>query len=372
MIDSGGLSHYTAYLAVGLSKYRDIILYGLSAKSYMITGASQQNRIRFYDMSEKLPKGCSLISNGLRPLLFLLPLLKALVLTNYDIVHIQGYSYMFFLFIPFLKLKKKLVFWTMHDVDFRPSNDGIRGKLESLQVRIFCQNGILGKHADVIIVHGQGLKEKLKSRGICKDKIHVIPHFDYEYLLDSKLEIKASNEYVLMFGKIKPYKGLDIFLKAIPIVNEKLGDKINVMIAGKGNISNIVPLIRNSDTKFIHILNRYIEDNEIASLVANSKFLVLPYTDGSQSGVIPLAYTFSKPVIVSDVGSIAEYVDHDVTGLVFEKGNTNQLAACLTQMVQDTKRCIEMGKNGNDKMKKEMSLDKCSFYLNQLYSQYQR
>lgn len=368
LIDSGGLSHYTCYLAVGLAKYREIILYGFSDEQYNLTGAAKEKRIKFCNIGKKLPKGTSVISSIIYPFLLFIPLLKGLTTTKYDIVHIQGQSWLFFLFIPYLKLKRKPIYWTVHDVDIRPSNPGIRGKLESLQVRLLCQNNILRKHVDVIIVHGSKLKEKLISKGVDKNKIHVLPHFDYRYLLDSKSYSDDTDDYVLLFGKIKPYKGIDIFLKASRIARKRLGSKFKAIIAGKGDISYLDPLFRDDDKVYLQILNRYIPDSEISMLFRKAKFLVLPYTDASQSGIIPLAYTFSKPVIVSDIGSIPEYVDNGITGLIFEVGNIDQLANCIIEMFQNTETSIEMGKNAYKKMMKEMSLEKCCAFLNDLYN----
>jgi len=258
----------------------------------------------------------------------------------------------------------------MHDVDFHPTNPGIRGKLESLQVRLLCQNGWLATKVNAIIVHGSKLRDKLISRGLSRGKVFVIPHFDYKYLLPLSSESDFDNsygEYVLLFGKIKPYKGVEVLLGASRMVREKVGNKFKLMISGKGNVSYLNTLVRNDDLEYIHLRNGYIPDIEIPKLFRNAKFLVLPYVEASQSGVVSLAYTFSKPVIVSNVGSIAEYVDHGVTGLIFESGNARQLANYIEELVESNDRCIEMGKNAYKKMKREMSLEMCCAYLNELY-----
>jgi alpha-maltose-1-phosphate synthase len=370
LIDSGGLSHYTSYLGVGLSKYRNVILYGFSDEQYTLTGAAKEKGIKFYNMGKWLPKGDSLLASAIRPFLLFFPLLKGIATTSYDIVHIQGQSYLFFLFVPLLKLRKKRIFWTMHDVDFRSTSPGIRGKLESFQVKLLCQNEKLSRQVNVIIVHGSMLKDKLVSRGLNKNKIHVLPHFDYSYLLllNSKSDANNSNEYVLLFGKIKPYKGIDILIKASRIVRKKLGNKFRVMIAGKGNGSYLDSLLRTEDLEYIQIRNEFIRDFEIPELFKKAKFLVLPYTDASQSGVISLAYTFSKPVIVSNVGSIAEYVEHGMTGLTFEAGDSTQLANYIIELVESGARCIEMGKKAHQKLIKEMSLERCAAIINELYN----
>ena len=372
LIDSGGLSHYTAYLAFGLSKYRDIILCGYSNELYNLTGAAEIGRIKFYNMEEKLPKGTSLISSALRPWLLFFPLLKVITTKKYDIVHIQGHSYLFFLFVPLLKLQRKPIYWTIHDVDFRSTNSGLRGKLEKLQVELLCQNKMLSEQVNFIIVHGTNLKNKLISKGIPRDKIHVIPHLDYGYLLslNSGNNVGNSDGYVLLFGKIKPYKGLDVLIKAARIVRKKLGNKFNVVIAGKGKLSYFDTLLSTEDLEYICIHNRFIPEIEIPRLFKEAKFLVLPYTDASQSGVVSLAYTFSKPVIVSNVGSIPEYVDHGVTGFMFESGDVDQLAKYMVKLLEDSNLCQEFGKNAHQKMLNEMSLERCSIIINQLYTQH--
>ena len=371
LIDSGGLSHYTSYLAVGLSKQRNVILYGYSDELYHLTGASREEKIKFYNIGKWLPKGSSLFSSVIRPYLLFIPLLKALLLTSYDIVHIQGHSYLFFIFVPYLKLKRIPIYWTMHDVDFRPTSSGLKGKLESLQVRALCQNRWLSKKVNVIIVHGTKLKEKLAATGISHSKIHVIPHFDYKYLLEVEPKTNVDNsdgEYALLFGKIKPYKGVSALIDASRIVRKKLGSKFKIIIAGKGNISYLNNIIRSDDLEFFQIKNRYIPEVELPKLMRASKFLVLPYTDGSQSGVIPLAYTFSKPVIVSNVGSISEYVEHGVTGLIFEAGDTGQLAKYIEDLAVDDEKCAKMGMNAYQKIVNEMSLEKCCETIVQLYN----
>jgi alpha-maltose-1-phosphate synthase len=372
LIDGGGLSHYTSYLAVGLSKYRNIMLYGFSDELYVLTGAAKEKTIKYYNMGKWLPKGDSLLASAIRPYLLFFPLLKAIATSNYDIVHIQGYSYLFFLFVPFIKLKRKPIYWTMHDVDIRQTSPGIRGELESIQVRLLCQNGWLSRKVDAIIVHGAKLKAVLISRGISEKKIVVIPHFDYGYLLPlfSKLDSHDSYEYVLLFGKIKPYKGVEILLEAARMVRKKLGNKFRVLIAGKGNRSYLDTMLRIDDLEYIQIQNRYIPDFEIPKLFKNAKFLVLPYIDASQSGVVSLAYTFSKPVIVSNVGSIAEYVEPGITGLIFESGDTEQLSNYIEELVLNNDKCIEMGKNAYQKIKNEMSLERCSEVINELYTKH--
>ena len=85
------------------------------------------------------------------------------------------------------------------------------------------------------------------------------------------------------------------------------------------------------------------------------------------SGVIPLAYTFSKPVIVSNIASLTEYVDHGKTGYVFEPGNSIQLAEYIIELTENDEKVKEMGREARERMLKEMSLERCCEILDGLY-----
>jgi glycosyltransferase involved in cell wall biosynthesis len=383
LFDNMGLSHYTSYLARGLAKYREINFYGLSKDDLELTGAAKEKAIKFHWIGKKLASGqfSPILLLVIRPIILYSILFKALTRTKYGIVHIQGHLPMFFLFIPFLKLKSKKICWTLHDVNLRPSSEGLRGKIELFYMKLVTQPNILKKYTDSIIVHGSLLKKMLESKGTPCHKIHVVPHIDYRYMLDYNYNIStlsivndniisSSKNYLLLFGRIKPYKGIDVLINAAKIVRGKIDDDDNfvVLIAGKGDPSYFENLLTKEEYQYIHIYNKFIPDYQISDLFNKARFVVLPYVDASQSGVIPLAYTFSKPVIVSNVGSLAEYVEHGKTGFIFEAGNSLQLADYIIELFKDKSKCLEMGKRGYQKMMEEMSLERCCSIINAIYN----
>jgi glycosyltransferase involved in cell wall biosynthesis len=369
LLDNRGLSHYTSYLSRGLAKYYNVILCGFSKEQYYATGADQEG-VRFYPISRSSPARNSLILTILKPLLLYWPLLRIITRTRYSIVHVQGHLPMFFLFIPFLRLKRKPFCWTVHDVQLRPSSSGIRGKLELLFMKTISQPSILAKFADSIFVHGSLLKEELILKGVDRNKILVIPHPDYRYLLTNNNSHFNESEYVLLFGWIKPYKGIDVFIKAARIVRERTGPNFKVLIAGRGDTSYFKNLLEKKDLEYICLRNEFIPNSELPHIFNKAKFVVLPYTYASQSGVVPLAYTFSKPVIVSNAGSLGEFVAHDETGFIFESGNIDQLANYMIKLLEDNSKCIEMGKKAHQKMLREMSVERCCEILNDIYKRH--
>ena len=374
LIDSDGFSDYTCYLARGLTKYLDVILYSFSEHSYKITGAAMENKIRFRYFKKLLPKGYSAIKGVIRVILLFFILSHMLIWNKYDIVHIQDYLPTFFLFIPFLKLRKKQVCWTIHDLEIFNLSQGIVGKLQVLFLRLVCQPVFLTKYVDKIFVHAQSLKESLVLKNINQNRIDVIKFFDYQYLVELnemhaqiKSDISSSKAgYILFIGNIAPWKGIDTLVNATRIVRNKIEQDFTLVIAGTPYEGlRDVPFFENinqEDYKYIKIFDRYITQSEIPLLLKNAKFIVLPYNylfAQSASGVITLAYTFAKPVIVSNLPSLTEYVDDGRTGLIYKVNDSEQLAKCMIELICNDEKCIQMGQKAHQKLIKEMSLDSC-------------
>lgn len=373
LLDNQGLSHYTCYLASGLAKYRRIVLAGFSKIEYSATGAEKNPGIEFHHFDKPLPTKKSLWNLLIkRPLSIFKFAFKLLIKNNFSIVHVQGHLPLFFLLIPILRLRQRKLVWTIHDIDLRPSTSGVRGKLEIFYVSTISQPNLLMKFSDRIIVHGKHLKNQLIQKGISANKILDIPHFDYMYLDNAAHDCKCNDYqgYVLFFGNIKPYKGLDIFLNALDIVEKKIDtSKFKVVIAGNGSLSPYESLIQGKKREYLLIKNENILNAEIPCLFRKASIVVLPYIEASQSGVVPLAYTFSKPVIVSDIESLQEYVEHGITGFIFEKKNTEQLADCLIDTINHPDLVGQMGSNGHEKLINEMTLDLCCSKINAVYEE---
>ena len=390
LFDNDDFSDYTSYFARGLSKYADITLYCFSEISPNITGAANQKGIKFVFINKKLPRGYSSTRGIIKVVILFFILLGALMRTKYDIVHIQDYLPVFFLFIPFLKLRKKKICWTIHDLDIfclwnRLFATGISGRLQILFRKMVTQPSFTGKYVDWILVHALSHKQQLMAKKVNEKKIQVIRQLDYQYLLEysknnpSSFDFELENNSILFFGNIAPWKGIDTLVKAVTIVINTIGPKFNLVIAGKPYPGfEGIQFFKNIDTadnKCIKLISRYITSSEIPNLVRKSSFLVLPYDNHfqySSSGVIPLSYTFAKPVIISNVSSLVEYVDHGKTGLIFDVNDSNQLANCMIDLIRNNSKCLEMGQNAYRKMIKEMSLDVCckviyNVYLTQKY-----
>lgn|GEM_PF-591253 len=387
LIDNDDFSDYTSYFARGLSKYADVILYCFSEKSPSVTGAANQKGIKFIYPNKWLPKGNSSVVGIIRVFILFFILLNALTRIEYDIVHVQDYLPAFFLFIPFLKLRRKHICWTLHDLDifslwYRLFTKGIDGRLQVLFRKMVTQPTFMGNQIDIIFVHALSHKQKLMVKNVDEKKIHVIRQLDYKYLLEFNANDSSTrsydsifqDKYILFFGNIAPWKGIDTLVEAVKIAKNKLRENFNLVIAGKPYPGfegiKFFENIHNHDSKFITIINKYITSSEIPALISKACFLVLPYNNlfqYSSSGVIPLSYTFAKPVIVSDVPTLVEYVDNGKTGNIFEVNNSNQLANYIVELIENNSKCLEMGQAAYQKMENEMSLDVVCKLINDAY-----
>jgi glycosyltransferase involved in cell wall biosynthesis len=115
-------------------------------------------------------------------------------------------------------------------------------------------------------------------------------------------------------------------------------------------------MIGNRQNKF-NVLNYNISNQEAAELFQKCSVVVLPYIDASQSGVILPAYAFKKPVVITDVGSIAETVDDGVTGFIVPPKDTEALAKAIIKLLNDAKLRKIIGNNAYHKLKTDLSWD---------------
>ncbi|MEM4847079.1 MAG: glycosyltransferase family 4 protein, partial [Thermosphaera sp.] len=103
------------------------------------------------------------------------------------------------------------------------------------------------------------------------------------------------------------------------------------------------------------VYNEYISDEKRAELFRRASIVVLPYVEASQSGVIPLAYTFEKPVIATTVGGLPEMVEHGRTGYLVPPRNERALADAIVHLLENRELRHQLGKNGKQKIDTECS-----------------
>jgi glycosyltransferase involved in cell wall biosynthesis len=239
--------------------------------------------------------------------------------------------------ITMTKLFGMKIVLTVHDVDSLASQVTQKRRMTRWIYRL----------ADRIIVHNKASQLELESIGLPSDRISVIAHGNY---LESMIEmpssaearralgIEASAKVVLFFGQIKDVKGLDLLIQALPIVAHEV-PSVLLLIAGrpwKTEIARYDALIDELNVREkcrLHI--GFVPDDEVSTYYAAAEVVALPYRRIYQSGVLLMAMTFGRPVVVSDLPGMTEIVADGVTGYVFLQGSKDDLAKALIRALKD-------------------------------------
>lgn len=135
----------------------------------------------------------------------------------------------------------------------------------------------------------------------------------------AKLGIDPDVDLILFFGFIRKYKGLDILIQAMTFVKEKRNVKL--LVAGEfyedeKQYNEFIDELNIRDSLIMH--NHFIPDSEVRFYLSAADAVIQPYRNATQSGVTPLAFHFEKPMVVTNVGGLPEFVSHEKAGIVTE------------------------------------------------------
>ena len=150
-------------------------------------------------------------------------------------------------------------------------------------------------------------------------------------------ELKIYNDkIILFFGFVRPYKGLDTLIEANQNLSQKL-ENYKIIICGEcyGDDNKYNDMITQfSKNNEIEWINEYLPEKTASKYFAAADIVVLPYKSASQSGVIPLSYSYEKPVIASNIKGIKEMVQDKKTGFLFEKSDSKDLGSKIIKFYQ--------------------------------------
>lgn len=138
------------------------------------------------------------------------------------------------------------------------------------------------------------------------------------------LKLNKGYQHVLFFGLIRDYKGLDLLLEAF--ADERLKkEKIRLIVAGEfySNEEKYRKLIADLNLgDRLHLVPKFIPDNEVGLYFGAADLVAQPYKSATQSGVTQIGYHFEKPMLVTNVGGLAEIIPHEKVGYVVEPNPT--------------------------------------------------
>lgn len=261
-----------------------------------------------------------------------------------DVVHFQ-LGHMWFNFVlPILRRRYPIVF-TVHDPRQHMGDRGAKNTPQWIMDFGY-------RRADKVIVHGSQLKKVLVDEiGISNNDIHVIPHIA---IGDRGIHPGDSDENVILFfGRIWPYKGLEFLIRAQPLINREIPNA-KFLICGKGeDVDRYRDMVMDAH-QFV-FTNRWITDDERVEFFQRATVIVLPYIEATQSGVVPIAYAHSKPVVATRTGGLPDVIEDGKTGILVEPRDEISLANAVVKLLKDKELCKRMGIAGNRKLRTELA-----------------
>lgn len=138
-------------------------------------------------------------------------------------------------------------------------------------------------------------------------------------------------KYILFFGLIAPYKGVEFLLQAFGKLQQKHPD-IKLLIAGSGKLYFDESLYKGNAN--VVLMNRYVPLAQLADLLKNALFTVCPYKDATQSGVVQTAFSMGTPIVATDVGNFAKAIENGKSGVIVPPCDANALAEAMADLVE--------------------------------------
>jgi glycosyltransferase involved in cell wall biosynthesis len=138
----------------------------------------------------------------------------------------------------------------------------------------------------------------------------------------------VSKNVILFFGYIRQYKGLMNIIEALPLIRKQISNA-HLLVVGEfydnpqPYLDTIKRLGLGSD---ITIINKFVANEAVHLYFTAANVVVLPYNEATQSGILSIAYGFAKPVVITDVGGLAELVDDGKTGFIVPPHDVPKLA----------------------------------------------
>ena len=225
----------------------------------------------------------------------------------------------FFLFL----FRKKLIL-TIHDGKPHSGSYNLKGKLIRLLSKLYVKKYIVLNKAEVDVFSHE--------YSISKDKIYTshLGYYDMLHMYGNTQHPRG--DYILFFGRISKYKGIEFLLQAMEEVH-KVKPKLRVIIAGGGKYYFDTSKYLTKD--YIEFRNYFIGLDELSNLIRGALFTVCPYTDATQSGVVYSSFALGTPVIGTNVGGLPEMIDDGYTGVIVPPCSSTALKNAILDLLDN-------------------------------------
>lgn len=334
----GGIAHYTGLLAKELAKTHEVMVFSFSLQypRFLYPGKTQKD----YENDFFRIEGTRYLINTINPLSWLrtgLAILrfapKLVILPWWN----PFFGPAFYVIVFLVKLfSRARVLFVIHNV--LPHE---RLPFDRLLTSCTLKKG------DFHIVQSTENEDKLLHI-LKKPLFRKVPHPNYNAFKQEeisradardRLSLPTRAKVLLFFGFVREYKGLMYLIEALPAIIEKLPEA-KLLIVGDFFDDKQKYLCRIEElgvASAVAVYDGYIPDREVGTYFSAANLVVLPYESATQSGIVPIAYAFGKPVIVTSVGGLPEVVKDGKTGYVVPPENPGALAESVVRYFEQDK-----------------------------------
>ena len=224
----------------------------------------------------------------------------------------------------------------------------------------FIRKWLLAKEiaaADGIVTLTSHVRDQLcEVYGYPRSRTWVVPHgvFDYAIARQGRTFPMDRPMRIVFFGRILPYKGLDILLLAFQML-EREYPGIELAIIGSGDLSPYRNLI--SQLSNVIVENQWISEGSVGSVFERADLVVASYVEASQSGVVSAAFSAALPVVVTPVGGLVEQVQHLENGYVAREPSPDAVAEAIRHFLSDPVFYARCSQNALRQVKERLNWD---------------
>jgi glycosyltransferase involved in cell wall biosynthesis len=220
-------------------------------------------------------------------------------------------------------------------------------RIFDMLIEIPSERYILSKIPNIIVCSPQ-MKEMVGER--TSSKIYVIPNgVDFDYIQNIQSQNQLKHPSILFVGGLRKVKGIDLLLRAVPIIGEKTPN-LHLYVAGSGReekkLKRLVKELKiEKKVKFLG----FVSGNEKYVYYKSVDICVFPSLYEPFGVVIVEAMACGKPVVASRVGGIPFVVEDGKSGLLFESENVEELAEKVILLLEDKELRAKMGEAGRER-----------------------
>ncbi len=219
---------------------------------------------------------------------------------------------------------------------------------------------------DIYIAVTKFSQEKFVEAGLPKNKVIVKPNF----LINPPNPSFVYRDYILFVGRLSSEKGVETLIEAFKILLFNISKELTLKIIGEGPLKeHLEKKIKSENIKNVEFLGM-LNHSETIEVLKNAKFLVLPSIWYEMFPMVILeAFACGKSVIASNLGALVDIISDGRTGLLFEPGNSEELASKIRWLMENENILLEMGKNARTEFEEKYTPEKNFKLLMNIYTQ---